>query len=153
MRGLRLGGCWFNGLAAVDALAPEGGPIPGHHPVEGYVLEFGVGQVRIAVGEGGLHGEADGVDVVGRVVAHGGEVVALQDVEDCDEGCAAVGRGGAGDGVATVTAGEGSVFAQAVLFKVLPGDETAVGGQVGGHALHELAVVEVFAAVLDYVAQ
>ena len=69
------------GVRGIDKLAANRGVAIAQQPVERNVDEFRIAVVRLAIGERELGGLDDGVDVVGGVVAHRGEVEALEQLE------------------------------------------------------------------------
>ena len=59
--GLDPGGADF--LSRVDDLPPLSGPLLGDQPLLGNLHEMGIPQGAVSIGEGGLHGHRDQVDV------------------------------------------------------------------------------------------
>jgi len=47
------------GLPRIDHAPPIPGPLLTRHPLLAYVDEVGIAEVRVAVGEGGLHRHGD----------------------------------------------------------------------------------------------
>ena len=134
--------------AGLDHRPPLGSTLLGGHPVQRDIDEIRVAEVAVPVGERGLHRQPDPQDVRRGVVAELGQVPALEDVEDLDEGRSTVRRRAGRDRVAAVGAGDRLDVADPVAGEVRGRHERTAGRQIRGDPCPELAGVEVVGAGL-----
>ena len=131
----RAGPHLLSGVGHVDAPGPLLGIGLGEEPLQGHGDEGRVSGVGEPIGEGELRGLHHGVDGIGAVVAHTGQVEALDEVQDLED---EVGLGGGCVGVAGVAPvgdrGRVLVHLGGVGGQVLGGEEPA--RRLGG--LHQL---------------
>ena len=113
-------------LGRVDELAALGRVLLAEKHVERNSGEVGVGVEGLAVGEGELGALDGGVDVVGRIVAHGLEVEVLEQVELLQEDRPLAPRPALMDPVAAVARGDRFLDSPPVARKVLGGQEAPV---------------------------
>ena len=114
----------------------------GDQPFKRNIEVFGVGDVGVFVRGSPFHRFCDGTDIIDAVVPHGVEVKAFENVEHFENHRSPSGWMVRRDVETAVGAADGIVVGGPVLRKVHIVHQSAMGGNIFGDSLRQLAYVE-----------
>ncbi len=126
----------FGGIALVQQMGDR------------HVDEPGVANMAVLVDGRDLHRLCHGADVVGRVMAHRGQIEILQDVQHLQNHDAAARRGAGRNAQAAILGPQGFRLFRLAPSQILGADQAAVGGHIGGNRVGDGPGIELVGAAL-----